>query len=245
MSDNIIECRDLTLAYDGALVIDRLTFDVKHGEILLVTGENGSGKSTLIKAILGLLRPVSGEIRRANGRHGIGYLPQKSESPAGFPATVREVVTSGFCGSLRCGIFLPRDAEKRISRAMRQTGVESLAERCFGELSGGQTQRVLLARALCAADSLLVLDEPTNGLDPTSAADMYSIITELRRDHGISIVMVSHDLDTAVSLADRVLHICCDGAFLCDAAEYSERVAAVHSAHGEHHGKEDRNHDRC
>lgn len=237
MNENIIECRELTLAYDGALVIDNLSFDVKKGEILLVTGENGSGKSTLIKAILGLIRPVAGEIRIAGGRRGIGYLPQKSDSSDGFPATVREVVSSGFCGSLRYGIFLPRGAEMRLERAMKQTGVLELQNRCFSELSGGQTQRVLLARALCAAESLLVLDEPTNGLDPASASDMYSIITELRLEHGMSVIMVSHDLDTAVSLADRVLHICCDGAFCCRAGEYPERVASAHTVHRGHNMK--------
>lgn len=230
--DNIIECRSLTLSYDGTAVINSLSFEARRGEILLVTGENGSGKSTLIKAILGLIRPTSGSLSIAGGGRGIGYLPQKSSSPAGFPATVREVVESGFCSSLRHGIFLPANARERMAAAMDQTGIANIAERCFGELSGGQTQRVLLARALCAAETLLVLDEPTNGLDSRSAADMYSIITDLRHTRGMSVVMVSHDLSTAVSLADRILHICCDEAFCCPASEYNERVSA---AHGETH----------
>lgn len=243
--ENIIECKNLSLAYDGALVLNDLSFEARRGEILLVSGENGSGKSTLIKALLGLIRPVSGEIKlNGAGKGDVGYLPQQSRAERDFPATVREVVASGLIGNLRLGMFLPRGAEEKIQKSMLLTGVASLADRCFNELSGGQQQRTLLARALCAARELLILDEPTNGLDGASAADMYSIITSLKHHHGMTVVMVSHDLETAVNLADRVLHLCCDGAFCCEASEYNERLAAAHSGRigtckcGHDHGKE-------
>ena len=244
--ENIIECKNLTLAYDGALVLRDLSFSAPRGEILLVSGENGSGKSTLIKALLGLIRPVSGEVKlNGAGKGDVGYLPQQSRAERDFPATVREVVASGLAGNLKFGMFAPQGSEKKIRRSMELTGVTSLADRCFNELSGGQQQRTLLARALCAARELLILDEPTNGLDPASAADMYSIITSLKHHHGMSVVMVSHDLETAVHLADRVLHLCCDGAFCCPASEYNDRLAAAHSGRigackcGHDHGKED------
>ena len=228
--NNIAEIKNLTLAYDGSTVIKNLSFDIKKGEILLVSGENGSGKSTLIKALLGLIKPVSGKVSFAGDvRGGIGYLPQQAQNEKSFPATVREVVYSGFAGSLRFGMFLPKDAEKIYRRGIELTGVAPLENRCFSELSGGQQQRVLLSRALCASRHMLILDEPTNGLDPESASHMYSIITSLRHHEGITVVMVSHDLETSVSLADRVLHLCCDGAFCCQAEEYSERVRAVHN----------------
>ena len=110
--NNIAEIRNLTLAYDGSTVIRDLSFDIKKGEILLVSGENGSGKSTLIKALLGLIRPVSGKVSFTfDVKGGIGYLPQQSQNEKSFPATVKEVVYSGFSGNLRFGMFLPKDAD--------------------------------------------------------------------------------------------------------------------------------------
>lgn len=227
--NNIAEIKNLTLAYDGSTVLRDLSFDIKKGEILLISGENGSGKSTLIKALLGLIKPVSGNITLSDSvKGGIGYLPQQSQNEKSFPATVKEVVFSGFAGNLKYGIFLPRDAKARYDRAIELTGIAPLEKRCFSELSGGQQQRVLLSRALCASRSMLLLDEPTNALDPESASHMYSIITSLKHHEGLTVVMVSHDLETSVAVADRVLHLCCDGAFCCPAEEYTERVRAVH-----------------
>ena len=231
MEQSIIECRDLTLAYDGETVIGGLSFDVPRGQIMLISGENGSGKSTLIKALLGIIRPVSGEIK-FNGfnRRGVGYLPQSVSVGADFPASVREVVASGLVGKLRFGIFMPRGAKAKIDEAMALTGVSGIASKCFSELSGDQRQRVLLARALCASREVLILDEPTTALDPASAAEMYSLIAELKCHLGMTVIMVSHDLEASVGVADRVLHLCCDGAFCCDISEYEERLRATHSA---------------
>lgn len=225
--ENMIECKDLTLAYSGSVVVKDLSFNVRRGEILLVSGENGSGKSTLIKALLGLIRPVSGKVSFSGSTRGsIGYLPQKSAAERDFPATVREVVSSGLTGSLRFGIFKPKGAKEKIESAMALARVTEIESKSFNELSGGQQQRTLLARALCAAEELLILDEPTNALDAASSAEMYSIITSLRHHHGMTVIMVSHDLESAVTMADRVLHLCCDGAFLCDT--YDEYLTAAH-----------------
>ena len=227
--NNIITCTDLTLAYDGAIVVKDLSFSIPRGEIFLISGENGSGKSTLLKALLGLIRPVSGSVVFADGaQRGIGYLPQQSGVSRDFPATVREVVSSGFAGERKLGIFMPKGYTEKLHSAMHLTGTEKISHRCFNELSGGQQQRVLLSRALCASRDILILDEPTNGLDPESAAHMYSIITSLKREHNMTVIIVSHDLETSVTLADRVLHLCCDGAFCCDAADYAERLTDAH-----------------
>ena len=252
--ENIIECKNITLAYGGAVVVKDLSFDVRRGEILLISGENGSGKSTLIKALLGLIRPVSGKISVESARRGgIGYLPQKSAAERDFPATVREVVSSGLTGSLRCGIFKPKGSGEKINSAMALARVAELSSRSFNELSGGQQQRTLLARALCAAEELLILDEPTNALDPASSAEMYSIITSLRHHHGMTVIMVSHDLESAVTMADSVLHLCCDGAFCCNACDYDKYLSAAHEGHigvcscghDHHHDeKHDEKHDR-
>jgi len=247
--ENIIECQSLTCAYDGVAVIKDLSFQVRRGEILLVSGENGSGKSTLIKALLGLVRPVSGSVSfQKNVRGRIGYLPQTGRSDISFPATVNEVVASGLVGSLRFGFRRPKNAEEKIKSSMKLAGVADLAHKSFNELSGGQQQRTLLARALCAAEELLILDEPTNALDSSASAEMYGIITSLRHHHGMSVIMVSHDLESAVTLADRVLHLCCDGAFCCDAEDYQSNLAVAHEGrigvcscghHHHHDGKED------
>ena len=152
LESNIIECRNLTLAYDGSVVIKDLSFDMPRGEIMLVSGENGSGKSTLIRALLGLIKPISGSINLKGIKRGdIGYLPQQSGVSRDFPATVKEVVYSGFTGHLRFGMFYPENASSDALRAMKLTGVDDLQGQCFNELSGGQQQRVLLSRALCAA----------------------------------------------------------------------------------------------
>ena len=211
MNDNIIaHCHGVTLAYDGAVVLQDLSFHINRGEILLISGENGSGKSTLVRAMVGLIKPVRGSITVDGGNRMVGYLPQQASINREFPASVYEVVSQGFTGKLRLGIFPPAGMKEAVRRAMELTGVWQLRRKCFNELSGGQQQRVLLSRALCASRSLLILDEPSNGLDPESAAHMYEIIKNLR-DEGMTVVMVSHDLETSVTLADRVLHLCCDG----------------------------------
>lgn len=229
--DNIIECENLTLDYNGEVVLSSLSFEVKKGEILLISGENGSGKSTLVRALLGLKKPLYGTVK-INGvsKGGVGYLPQQSEIRRDFPATVREAVMSGFVGRLRFGMFYPKGAHELADEAMRKTGVLHLSSRPFSELSGGQAQRTLLARALCAAKVLLILDEPTNGLDSTASADMYSLIGSLRND-GVTVIMVSHDLISSVETADRVLHLCNDGSFCCPSAEYGAKVAEAHGSH--------------
>lgn len=231
-ANNIAECLNVTLAYDGAVVLRELSFDVRKGEILLISGENGSGKSTLIKAMVGLIKPVSGSITVDGGGRVVGYLPQQASVNREFPASVYEIVSQGFTGKLKFGIFPPAGMKESARRAMELTGVWSLRKKCFNELSGGQQQRVLLSRALCASRKLLILDEPSNGLDPESAAHMYEIVKNLR-DEGMSVVIVSHDLETSVTLADRVLHLCCDGAFCCDAEEYHHRL---HDAHAKNMG---------
>ena len=231
-ANNIAECLNVTLAYDGAVVLQDLSFDVRKGEILLISGENGSGKSTLVKALVGLIKPVSGSITVDGGGSVVGYLPQQASVNREFPASVYEIVSQGFTGKLKLGIFPPAGMKEAARRAMEMTGVWRLRRKCFNELSGGQQQRVLLSRALCASRSLLILDEPSNGLDPESAAHMYEIIKNLR-DEGMTVVMVSHDLETSVTLADRVLHLCCDGAFCCDAEEYHHRL---HDAHAKNMG---------
>lgn len=205
----LLACQNLALGYEGKKVVEDLSFCVDPGDYLCIVGENGSGKSTLIKTILRLMPPIEGQILTGDGlkNNEIGYLPQQTAVQRDFPASVREIVLSGCLN--RCGLrpFYNRE-EKRLAAAnMEKLGIENLARRCYRELSGGQQQRALLARALCATRKLLLLDEPASGLDPKAATDMYQVIESLNSEDGITVVMISHDIASAVKYASHILHI--------------------------------------
>ena len=180
----LLDCRDVSLGYEGKAIWEGLSFQVRSGDYLCIVGENGSGKSTLLKSLLGLLRPMKGDIvLDASLRAGaIGYLPQQTRAQKDFPATVTEVVRSGFLS--------------------------------------GQQQRVLLARALCAAGELLVLDEPVTGLDPAAAQDLYRTLDYLNKKEGLAIIMVTHDLRSALPYATAILHAGHGSWFYGDTASY-------------------------
>ena len=204
-----LTCQKLCVGYDGKFVLQDLSFQVFAGDYLCIVGENGSGKSTLMKTILGLQMPISGRILTGDGlrKNEIGYLPQQTVVQKDFPASVREIVLSGCQG--RCGSrpFYNREEMKLAADAMEKMQVAPLAKRCYRTLSGGQQQRVLLARALCATQKMLLLDEPVSGLDPKVTAEMYALIQKLNYEDGITVVMISHDLNAALQYASHILHI--------------------------------------
>lgn len=218
----ILTCRDLTLGYEGKKVVEGLTFTVESGEYLCIVGENGSGKSTLMKTILRLKAPLSGQISTGDGlkQTEIGYLPQQTVVQKDFPASVREIVLSGCLN--RCGFrpYYSREEKALAEMNMGKMGIASLAKRCYRELSSGQQQRVLLARALCATRKLLLLDEPVAGLDPKVTAEMYALIEKLNRDEGITVVMISHDIAAATRYASHILHISSKPLFYGTTADY-------------------------
>lgn len=221
---SLLTCRDLSLGYDGRVVLSGVNFTVEEGDYLCVVGENGSGKSTLIKGLLRLKTPVSGVIETGGGLHPneIGYLPQQSESQRDFPADVWEVVLSGRLNRLGARPFYSRADRDEARRSMETLGILPLKDRCFSELSGGQQQRVLLARALCATRKLLLLDEPVSGLDPLVTADLYRLIARLNREQGLTVIMVSHDVQAAAQYATRVLHLGQTQLFFGDVAAYRQ-----------------------
>ena len=219
-----IVCRDVSLGYEGRTVSEGVSFSVEAGDYLCIVGENGSGKSTLMKALLRLKAPSGGEILLGDGirARDIGYLPQQSEAQRDFPASVREVVLSGF--SARRWLFNPL---RKIDDAVAQThmsclGISHLMPRPYRALSGGQQQRVLLARALCAAGKILVLDEPVAGLDPQASREMYEAIAHLNQAHGVTIIMVTHDLPAVAKYANRVLHMGENPTFYPSVAAYCD-----------------------
>ena len=223
---SLINVKDLSLGYDGHEILTGLNFSVEAGNYLCIVGENGSGKSTLMKTILGLRKPMKGEILTGDGlvSKEIGYLPQQTVVQKDFPASVKEIVLSGFQG--RCGLrpFYTREEKRAALDNIRKMGIEDLKNRCYRELSGGQQQRVLLARALCATRKMLLLDEPVAGLDPLVTADMYSLISSLNKNEGITIIMISHDISAALKYATHILHIS-DELFFGTRSQFAESKA--------------------
>ena len=204
--ETLLSCRDVSLGYEGHTVWEHPTFSVHSGEYLCIVGENGSGKSTLLKSLLGLLPPLKGVIRRSDTAGAVGYLPQQTQAQRDFPATVSEVVLSGFLSARGRRFFYSAAEKSQALMHMGKLGILELKDRCYRELSGGQQQRVLLARALCAARRLLILDEPVTGLDPAAAQDLYRTLAYLNKNEGLAIVMVTHDLQNALQYADTVLY---------------------------------------
>ena len=222
-----LTCRDVSLGYEGHAILTGLNFYVSAGDYLCIVGENGSGKSTLMKTILGLQKPLAGEIIFRDGLKNseIGYLPQQTAVQKDFPATVWEIVLSG-CQARAGKRPFYHKADKALAREnMEKMNVNQFARRCYRELSGGQQQRVLLARALCATQKLLLLDEPVTGLDPKVTLELYQLIEKLNREDKVTVIMISHDIASAVRYASHILHISHD-VFFGPTEEYLNSAAA-------------------
>ncbi|ATP39524.1 zinc ABC transporter ATP-binding protein [Solibacillus sp. R5-41] len=214
MKKPLIEMKNVSFQYEYTQVLKNISLRVEEGDFLALLGQNGSGKSTLLKLILGLLKPMTGEIElfgeNANSfkhREWIGYVSQKSNAfNSGFPATVQEVVKSGL--AKKTGLFkrLPKNADELINRALADVGMESFAKRNIGQLSGGQQQRVFIARALVAQPKLLILDEPTVGIDHENVQAFYDMLAHLNVQHQMTMILVTHDVDT---VSDRISHVAC------------------------------------
>ena len=215
-----LTCENVSLGYDNKTILSNLSFSVNSGDYLCIVGENGSGKSTLMRTMLGLQKPMSGEISLGDGlkKGEIGYLPQQTDVQKNFPASVKEIVLSGCQARAGLRPFYNNQEKEMAANAMKKMRIEEFSKRCYRELSGGQQQRVLLARALCATQKILLLDEPVSGLDPKVTAEMYELISGLNKE-GITIIMISHDIDVAISEASHILPIC-DKPFFGTKEEY-------------------------
>jgi zinc transport system ATP-binding protein len=220
-----IICKDLSLGYDGRTICEGINFEINAGDYVCIVGDNGSGKSTLVKTLLSLKSASGGEMIFGEGltRKDVGYLPQQSEVQRDFPASVREVVISGCVGALGKKAFFGRSERLEAEQNMKIMGIHELADKSYRALSGGQQQRVLLARALCAAKKVILLDEPVSGLDPSAAASLYSLIHHLNRHMGVTVIMVTHDLDNALRDANRVLRMGARPEFFSEVDLYREK----------------------
>ena len=204
----LLKCSNLTLGYGSKNIVNLFNYDIHSGEYLSIIGRNGCGKTTFLRGLAGVLRPKAGKIELCDNlkRNQIGYLPQITITQKEFPASVEEIVLSAFQGK---SLLLPiygKVLRKRADECLEMTHATNLRKESFRELSGGQKQRVLLARALCAAERLLLLDEPVTGLDPESSQNMYNIIKDLHEHKNMTIVMVTHDIDAAHSNSTRILN---------------------------------------
>lgn len=221
----IFECKGVTLGYENKVVAKNLNFKIDQGDYLCVVGENGTGKSTLIKTLLGLIKPLNGEvIANVQGKNhkGVGYLPQQTQAQKDFPASVWEVVLSGVLNNdHRCPFYNKKD-KVEAEKNMEKLNILDLKKRCYRELSGGQQQRVLLARALCATDSVLILDEPVTGLDPAASMEFYETIKDLNKKENVTIIMVSHDIKNALNYATHILHLEQENDFFGTVEEYKK-----------------------
>lgn len=220
----ILSCDNMTIGYEDQTVLSNLTFQIQEGDYVSILGENGSGKSTLIKTILGLTPPLSGKVQFKEGfsHKSIGYLPQQSSAQRDFPASVFEIVLSGFLGKKGWKPFYTRQEKALALSYLKEMKIEELKDKTYRNLSGGQQQRVLLARALCAADQLLVLDEPVTGLDPAAQAELYQMIDHLNKHHKMTILMISHDIPGAMKYSNQILHLEEDGYFYGSVKEYKD-----------------------
>ena len=211
---NIVDVENLSVAYHGKTVLSGVNFSMKPGEIVTVVGPNGSGKSTLLRAILGAVDPSIGRVTRQRGLK-IGYVPQKLHVDQTLPLTVNRFLN----------LPVPVSRANR-ERALERAGVWDLGNRQMSGLSGGQFQRVLLARALLGEPQLLILDEATQGLDQPGSAAFYEEVEAIPKETGAAVLMVSHELHVVMAASDRVIclngHICCEGApeHVASAPEY-------------------------
>ena len=221
---SLIRCENVSIGYEGQTVVKDLNFQIDAGDYLCIVGENGSGKSTLVKSLLGLKTVEKGRIIFGDGlmQNEIGYLPQQTDFQKDFPASVYEVVLSGRLNSRGIRPFYTSSDKKTACEKMDMLGILELSRQCFRDLSGGQKQRVLLARALCATKTLLLLDEPVTGLDPIVTAEFYELIRKINKESGIAVVMVSHDIESAVKYATHILHLQEKALFFGTAEDYQK-----------------------
>lgn len=211
---NLISVKDLRVAYDANTVLHNVSLTIEPGEIVTIVGPNGSGKTSLLRAIIGATKPASGEITLKPGLK-IGYVPQRLHIDPTLPMTVERFMR-----------LTDRVSREVCETALASAGVPDLQNRQMSQLSGGQFQRVLLARALLNTPDVLLLDEATQGLDQPGSAAFYQQIEAVRRDTGCAVVMISHELHVVMSASDRVIclngHVCCEGtpAVVASAPEY-------------------------
>jgi zinc transport system ATP-binding protein len=236
----LITCQDASFSYEGNIAVSGLNFEVRGGDYLCIVGENGSGKSTLVKGLLRLKTPRTGNVLTGDGlkANEIGYLPQQTAAQKDFPASAYEVVLSGRMGARGILPFYSKADKDIAKKNIARLGIGHLRNRCYRELSGGQQQRVLLARALCATRKLLLLDEPVAGLDPVVTQELYHLIAGINKNERLTVIMVSHDIQSTVKYASHILHLKTTQAFFGKTEDYAKSSVGKHFIGSEQEGSE-------
>lgn len=212
-----IEMTGLTFSYGGTSVLNGVNMTIPMGRFAALTGDNGAGKSTLIKILLGEL-PLTGETgsfkifgtdyKQFRDWNEVGYVPQQGmASYKDFPASVEEIVTANLYSRIGLFRFAGKKEKELVLEALTQVGMQPYRKRLIGELSGGQQQRVLLARALVNQPKLLILDEPTTGVDEKNTDEFYRLLKQFNREYGVSVFMVTHDRKRLSGLVDEIWHL--------------------------------------
>ncbi len=212
MSISIVEAKELCVEFDGRQVLSGVNFSIRQGDYIGLVGPNGSGKSTLIKCMLGLIKSSKGDISlfgsppsAMKNRESIGYLPQRMEffNPR-FPTTVNEVIFQGMIANRRVG---KKSAGQEIEKIVELFDLKALRSRLIGELSGGQQQKVFIARALVNEPDFLILDEPTSALDPEVRESFFELLHELNEKKNVTIVLVTHDIGGVGQYATKLMYL--------------------------------------
>ena len=221
---SLIELKNLTLGYEKDIILKDINLSIEDNDFVCVVGANGSGKSTLIKGILGLIKPIKGKvIYKGLKQNYIGYMPQETKVDSNFPASVLEIVLSGTLNQYK-NIFYSKEQKEIALNNLKLLGIEKIKNKSFSELSGGQRQKVLLARSLSATTKLLILDEPSNNLDSKSKKELYNTIVDLNKNHNITIIMITHDLDHDNLIGNKILSLRENDIFFGSVEEFVRRV---------------------
>lgn len=213
--EKVIEISNLSFAYSNIPVLCNINLTIRRGDYVGMIGSNGAGKSTLLKLILGLLKPAGGTIRllgkeisELKNFRKIGYLPQNSASlSAGFPATAEEIVRANLFSKPSFPNFHAKKQAPLVKQALETVGMQDYAKRMIGEMSGGQQQRIMLARVLAPNPDVLLLDEPVTGIDADAAEELYALLEKLNTEQNITVIMITHDTERASRSAKHILHL--------------------------------------
>ena len=202
----VLEVKNLTVSYSNHTALENINFKINSGEYVCLVGENGSGKSTLVKTLVGLLKPDSGEVNLSISLDEVSYLSQTNLKDLDFPATAKEIIMSGTQKRKKLPFYTLED-RTLYEEVIKKLKIEDLANRRIGDLSGGQKQRVLIARALIRKPKLLILDEPTTGLDYIITKDLYDILEKENKENKTTIIMATHDLDEINNKKLRIIEL--------------------------------------
>ncbi|MDE1890115.1 MAG: metal ABC transporter ATP-binding protein [Planctomycetota bacterium] len=208
MTDDCITLKDVAIGYSGHPILNDISFSLKAGEFTVLFGPNGSGKTTLFKTILRIIPPIHGTIAYSNGSlPRFGYVPQRQSLDEIYPFTAGEVVLMGTFGQAKPFCPTPKIDRIWVEHCLKDVGMLELKKQLFSELSGGQKQRILIARALATRPNVLLLDEPITGVDFAAQKMIMELISQLRKEHQLTIVMVTHEIYSIPKWTDKIIWI--------------------------------------